>query len=171
MKTFHVHAGLPLTAGHKNAKPPDDPSIRPPGFTLIELLVVIFILSLTMVIAFPAFQVTERKTKSEARKVASLLRHLSDSSATRKETLPLKFDLDENTITWSDGGKRESQLEHLFGVELQTRGLIKEGELTVFFSPVGLGEHMWVYLGHGEDSFTVTFNPVSGRVKILEGHG
>jgi type II secretion system protein H len=141
------------------------------GFTLLELLVVLFIVSLMMAIVAPAFQTSEREAKSEARKLASLIRHLNETSAARKETLHLRFDLDENTIAWKDRAERESRLEHLYGVELQTKGLVKEGELTVFFTPLGMGEYMWVYLGHGDDSITVAFNPISGRVKILEGHG
>jgi hypothetical protein len=138
----------------------------------MELVVVLFIIALMAALLMPSFETSEGRMKSEARKMASLLRYLNETSAAKKKNLSLRFDLGEGTVTPSEGvGGRELRLETLYGVELQTRGLLKEGELTVFFPPLGLREHMWVYLGHGDNGLTVALNPVSGRVKIYKGHG
>jgi prepilin-type N-terminal cleavage/methylation domain-containing protein len=138
------------------------------GFTLVELLVVIFVLSLMTALVLPSFTSSEGEVKGEARKVASLIRHTNESAASKKETLHLTFDLDHGTVKWGEGGEGGYSLKHLAGVELQGRGLVKEGELTVFFRPTGVGEHMWVYIGRGEGGLAVVYNPVSGRVKVDE---
>jgi hypothetical protein len=45
---------------------------------------------------------------------------------------------------------------------------VKEGELVVFFEPLGLREYLLVHLRHDDEGRTVAFNPVSGRVRIIE---
>ena len=143
---------------------------RREGFTLLELIAVIFIISLFTAIVLPSFySFGDNKLKSDARKMASLLRYLNDSSISSKKTLSLKFDLQEGSILWQgpDGEKTE-QLKSLASVEMQSQGEIKEGQVTVFFGPLGTPEDIAVHLKNEKEGMTVTLNSISGRAKITE---
>jgi general secretion pathway protein H len=140
------------------------------GFTLLELVAVVFIISLLTAVVLPSFYgFSDNKLKPEARKMASLLRYLNDSSISTKKTLSLKFDLQESSIVWqgSDGEKTE-RLKNLSSVELQSKGEIKEGQITVFFGPLGIRENIAIHLKGEKKGMTVTFNSISGRAKITE---
>ena len=145
--------------------------IRQRGFTLLELIVVIFIISLLAGIVFPSFRVlSKRQLSSDARRIASLLQYLSDSAMASKETYSVDFDLQKSSIFWKgpEGEKTES-LKTLAGIDLQSKGMTREGLVTVFFSPLGIREYMEILLKDDEHEMKVTFNPVSGRAKILTG--
>jgi len=143
------------------------------GYTLLELLVVVFIISLLSAIILPSFFTTgENRLKSEARKMASLLRYLNDSSMSGKETLSLKFDIQEGTIQWrGPDGEKTERLPDLASVELQSKGEIKEGQVTVFFGPLGINENIAVHLKEDKKGITVTLNAISGRARITEDEG
>jgi prepilin-type N-terminal cleavage/methylation domain-containing protein len=140
------------------------------GFTLLELAVVIFIISLMASLVFPAFYGSGSKIKSDARRMASLLRYLNDNAISAKETYPLKFDLQEGELSWKGpDGERSEKVASLAGVDLQSKGELKKGDVTVFFSPLGIREYMALHLRDDEKEMTVSINPVSGRVKVAEG--
>jgi general secretion pathway protein H len=142
---------------------------RAGGFTLLELMVVLFIVSLMAALVLPNLRYSENRIRSQARKVASILRYLNETAAAKKVTLPISFNIDKGTITWQDSeGERSEEIDSLSAVELQSRGILKEGELVVFFQPLGLREYLMVYLRQDDEERTVAFNPVSGRVKIIE---
>lgn len=139
------------------------------AFTLLELVVVIFLVSLLAALVVPNLQYSENRIRTQARQVASVLRYLNETAASKKVTLAISFNLDEGTITWQDSeGERSESIETLAAVELQSRGAVKEGELVVFFEPLGLREYLLVHLRHDDEVRTVAFNPVSGRVRIIE---
>jgi len=141
------------------------------GFTLVELAVVLFIISLFLAIVIPSFSTSPGGgLKAEARRAASMLRQISDTSASRKETVALTFDLTNKLARWpEEGGDRAESFETLRAVELQSRGRVDEGELTVLFDPLVSAEAMRIYLADDEGrSLEVTFNPISRRVKISE---
>jgi hypothetical protein len=80
----------------------------------------------------------------------------------------MKFDLDERVLSWeAQDGRKTQEVQGLRAVEIHSRGMVKEGELIVFFGPQGLDEHLWVYLRHDDKEMTVAFNPISGRARIL----
>ena len=146
-------------------------SIRQRGFTLLELIVVIFVIALLAGIVFPSFRgLSERQLSSDARRTASLLQYLSDSAMASKETYSVDFDLQKSSISWKgpEGDKTES-LKTLAGVDLQSKGMTREGLVTVFFGPAGIMEYIEVLLKDDEKEMKVTFNPISGRAKILTG--
>ncbi len=140
------------------------------GFTLLEILAVIFIVSLVSVLVFPSFAgFGEKGIRSEARKIASLLRYLNDSAIYTKQTYPLTFDFSDGSLGWKDPeGEKTDRMKTLFSVDLQSRGELKEGQVTVFFGPTGGQEFIKVRLKDGEKGLTVAFNPASGRTKIIE---
>jgi prepilin-type N-terminal cleavage/methylation domain-containing protein len=138
------------------------------GFTLLELLVVLFVLSLVFALVLPNFAIKEGRIKNDARKIASILRYMNETAALKKQTLQMKFDLDERVLSWeAQDGRKTQEVQGLRAVEIHSRGMVKEGELIVFFGPQGLDEHLWVYLRHDDKEMTVAFNPISGRARIL----
>jgi prepilin-type N-terminal cleavage/methylation domain-containing protein len=140
------------------------------GFTLLELAAVLFIISLLAALVFPAFYGTNNKLKSDARKLASLLRYLNDNAISAKETYPLKFDLGEEMLSWKGpDGEKSEKVPSLAGVDLQSKGELNKGDVTVFFGPIGISEYMALHLKEDDKEMTVSINPVSGRVKIAEG--
>jgi general secretion pathway protein H len=140
------------------------------GFTLLELAVVVFIISILAMLVFPAFFGTGNKIMADARKTASLLRYLNDNAIATKNTYPLKFNIPDGLLSWQgpDGEKTE-RLRSLASLTLTSKGDIKEGEVTVFFGPLGIGENLAVHLRDEDKDVTVSLSSVSGRVKIMEG--
>src|SRR3990172_3496269 len=71
------------------------------GFSFLELIVALFIISLVMAVVLPSFSgFGENKLKSESREMASILRYIYDSASARKETFFMKFNLDNNQVSW-----------------------------------------------------------------------
>jgi general secretion pathway protein H len=140
------------------------------GFTFLELIVALFIISLVAAVVFPSFAVFgDNKLKSEAREMASILRYMNDSASSRKETFPLSFDLDKNIVSWKGpDGEKKQKFEDLTGVTTQSNGKVSSGELTVFFSPLGIQENLGVQMARGEKTLTITLNYLSGKVKIKD---
>ncbi len=140
------------------------------GFTLLELAIAVFIISLLAALVFPAFFGTDSRIKAEARKTASILRYLNDNAIATKNTYPMKFSLPDGILSWQgpDGEKTE-RMKSLASLTLTSKGNIREGEVTVFFGPLGLGENLAVHLRDKDEEMTVSLSSVSGRVKIIEG--
>jgi type II secretory pathway pseudopilin PulG len=136
-------------------------------------MVVLLLLSAVLALAIPHIRTPGEGLKEEAREVAAVLRAASENAALRKRDTALTFHLDEGTLSHALGGPGEepatTELRWLRGVELQSRGMVRRGELTVFFGPLGLGERLSVHLARKGEELVVTYNPVSGRVKVEEG--
>ena len=139
------------------------------GFTLFELLIVVFLVSLMLSLAIPSFTVVgESKIKSDSKKLASVLRYLNDSAVSLKETFTLNVDFRDNLILYKGPeGKKKEKLESISAVELQSKGVVKEGDLIIFFGPLGASEAFSFFLQDNDNAMTVAFNPISGRVKIV----
>ncbi|MDP2167878.1 MAG: prepilin-type N-terminal cleavage/methylation domain-containing protein [Thermodesulfovibrionales bacterium] len=154
-----------LRIGTCNAAPADG---RARGFTLLELIAVIFIISLLAAVAFPSFRGTgERKLRSDARNISSMLRYLNDSAVAAKETYSVKFDIGSGAVLWEGPeGKRTEKFKSIAALYLQSKGTVREGEVKVFAGPMGFQEHLKVHLRDGDNAMTVEFNPISGRTKI-----
>jgi general secretion pathway protein H len=143
---------------------------NPGGFTLMELMVVIFIISMLAAVIFPSFSgMGEKKLDAEARKIASLLRYLNDGAIYSKKTYSLEFDMRNGTLDWNGpDGEKSEQFKNLLSVELPSRGEIKDGQLILLFGPLGMGENIQVSLRNEDTMSVVSFNHISGRVKITE---
>jgi general secretion pathway protein H len=144
--------------------------IRHKGFTLLELIVALFLISLIAAAVLPSFAgFGERKIKSEAREVASILRFVHDSAISRKETYWVTFDLDGNLIKWkSPEGEKTKKFENLTSLTIQSAGTVSRGEITVFIEPLGLRENLSVHVGTGDENMTITLNHLSGQVRISD---
>jgi general secretion pathway protein H len=141
------------------------------GFTLIELVVVLFIISLTAAVVLPSFyNLGQRRIASDANRIASLLRYLNDTAMYTKESYSLRFDLKDDEILWhGPDGEKHQDVRSLSSLYLPSKGQIDEGEVTIFFGPLGAAETIEVHLKDKDRDMTVSFNPVSGRAKISEG--
>jgi prepilin-type N-terminal cleavage/methylation domain-containing protein len=139
------------------------------GFTLLEIVVALFIISIFMALVLPAFSnFEERKIKSEATEMASILRYLNDSAISRKETFFIRFDLNGNTVYWNGpDGEKTKRFDDITGVTTQSTGRISKGELTVFFEPLGIRQNISIHMDRDNKELTVTLNHLSGRVKII----
>jgi prepilin-type N-terminal cleavage/methylation domain-containing protein len=73
------------------------------AFSLLELIVVIFVISLFVGLVIPVFYKSGLgELRSDAAKIASLLRYLNDTAISRKETIPLKVSLEDGVFTWKE---------------------------------------------------------------------
>lgn len=142
----------------------------PKGFTLLELIVALFLISVLAAVILPSFAgLGERRVKSEAREIASILRSLNDNAISRKETYWVKFDLDGNLIQWkSPEGEKTKGFDGLTSLTTQSTGTLSKGEITIPIEPLGFRENLSVLVGSGEKNMTITFNHLNGKVKITE---
>jgi type II secretion system protein H len=138
------------------------------GFTLLELIVALFLISLITAVVLPSFAgFGERKLKSEAREMASILRFVHDSAVSRKETYWVKFDLDGNVVVWKGPeGEKTKKFDDMTSITTLSTGTVSRGEVTILIEPLGLRENISVHMGAGDENMTITFNHLSGKVKI-----
>lgn len=152
---------------------------RRAGFTLLEIILVIFIISLFAAVVLPSFSgVGTGGLKAESKRVASLLRYLNDSAIYSKKTFDLTFDFQARQMTWSSpDGTKSQELAKITSVSLPSKGQVREGQVKVFFSPLGLRENIEITLADDVSNDTkdgiknemkVTMNALSGRVKITD---
>ncbi len=138
------------------------------GFTLLELIVAVSLLSLFLALALPSLSsVGERRLNAEAKKVASIVRYLNDSSLTAKEEHTLSVDFAGRTLAYKGPeGEKSETFAYLAGIDIQSRGMVTDGQIILFFTPLGSREGFTVLLKDEKSSLSVVFNPLSGRVKI-----
>jgi general secretion pathway protein H len=145
------------------------------GFTLIELIIVIFIISLTAALIMPSlWKTTESTVKAEARHISGALRYIHDEAVGKKQVYLFKINFDNDS--WGFEGEKESRNFKLKGdVELKdvlipSLGEISKGQVIVKFGPMGSEEPIIIHLMKDESEYTVIFNHLSGRAKIVRGY-
>ncbi len=145
------------------------------GFTLIELIIVLFIISLSTAIIMPSFWATEESIiKSEARHISSTLRYIYDEAVWKKRSHLLNFNFDNKS--WGFKSSKESrnfQIKNdvqLKDVIVPSNGETSRGELFIEFGPMGPEEPIILHLKKGDYEYTIIFNHLNGRTKILEGY-
>ena len=144
------------------------------GLSFLELIAVIFIISLVAALVFPVFDgpggMSERGSASDAKRVASILRYLNDLAISTKEPLHITFDLNNDSISWrSAEGTKSEIFRSLSAVQLPSKGTVSAGQIILFFTPLGAGEDVSVYLRNPNTELKVSLNHLTGRVKIIEG--
>ncbi len=145
------------------------------GFTLLELIVVIFIISITTALVMPSFwNFGESSLKAEAKNIGSVLSFVYDEAVGKKGLYLFKIDIDEGA--WGFEGKKESRNFRLKrdvkikGVLIPSLGEISKGQIIIKFGPLGPEEPLILHLMKDESEYTVIFNHLNGRSKILEGY-
>ncbi|MCX8030618.1 MAG: type II secretion system GspH family protein [Thermodesulfovibrionales bacterium] len=138
------------------------------GLTLLELLVVIAILTSLTAIIIPTLSFFEElKIKQEAKKIASIMRFLNDHSITTKETFYLTVNLDKKQFLYTTlEGEIKERFDTLSAVNLQSKGIIRNGEVTIFFHSQGVAEYVSIHLRDQKSEITISVNPLSGKIKI-----
>jgi len=145
------------------------------AFTLIELVIVIFIISLTTALVMPSFwDKGDRDLKSEAKRLSSTLRYIYDEAAGKKMIYTVTFNFDGNSYAFeSDEESRSFRMQNhvMFkDIIIPSHGEITEGEVSIKFGPLGPEEPLTVHLMKDTNEYTVIFNNLSGRSKILAGY-
>lgn len=142
------------------------------GFTLLELVILIFIFSIVLAVSLPSFTgIGENNIKSEAKRVASILRYVTENAITTKDSFYLKVNLRDKTLFYKSlDGEKTERINSMTGIELQSKGLVSEGEVTVFFGQSGALENFQFHLRDEKSAMTVALNSYSGRVKISTGN-
>jgi len=145
------------------------------GFTLLELLVVITIISIVIGLVMPSFFNIGRETlKAEARRLAGIIRYTYDTAVAQKRQYSLLIDIDRDRWKISGGDDvEEGRLRDDVKIEdiiVPSRGKIKEGEVAMTFTPLGLNEPLEIHLKEDKGQYSLIFNPYTGRVKVLEGY-
>ena len=138
------------------------------GFTLLELMVVIFIVSLVLALVLPSFtNIGESRIASEAKRLGSIVRYLNDNAISTKESQKMKINLGDKTVDYSGpDGEKSERFDSISSIELQSKGMISEGEATIFFGPSGGIESFNINLKDDKSGMEVSFNSMSGRVQI-----
>ncbi len=148
-------------------------SEKQPGFTLLELIVVVFIISLAMALIMPSFRDSGKNTlKTEAKHISSTLRYIYDEAVGKKQVYIFIVDFDNKS--WGFKSEKESRnyrikndLE-ITDVVVPSLGKISTGEIVIKFGPLGPDEPIVLHLKKNTDEYTVIFNHLNGRTKILE---
>lgn len=138
------------------------------GFTLLELIVVIFVLSVVLALVLPSFTgIGEGRISSEAKRLASVIRYLNDSAISTKEYFQMSIDFTDKVVKYNGpDGERTERFDDISSVELQSKGSVSAGNVTVFFSPLGANESFRIHLKDDKSGMEVSFNAMSGMVKI-----
>lgn len=150
------------------------------GTTLLELAAVLAILGAVLLIAIPRLSVFEDSSfRSDARRLASLIRQLDDSAAAEKSWYMLNFDIGGNSleILNSEDGSDYAPTHDApafmrlgrttFISELVNNGGAKKtGQASVIFRPSG-AEPFTISLESEGKVCTISYNPFSGKVKII----
>jgi len=155
---------------------------RDAGFTLFELVVTLMVMGIAAALIFPRLRLTsENDLKRTSRRLASIIGHLTQESASTKETYRLYFDLDSDEY-WSavvvgtgdlvsvkTMHKRRPLPDGITFEDIVTpqRGNVKEGEIFTQFFPIGI-EPMTIHLRQAEQRWTLEADSLTGRVKVLD---
>lgn len=156
------------------------------GFTLLELLVVLILLGVVLAAAIPRFTGTgEAYLRTDASRVSSFLRFVSDASATRKLYYRVSFDITAGEIRTemsrdgalyeaeSDPNVRTLKLREGVSIEdivVEGPGKVNAGTAGVVFAPVGGAPPFTLHLAASDKTITLAFNPYSGEVSIKDGY-
>ncbi len=145
------------------------------AFTLIELTLVILIISIASALIMPVlWDSGERSLKSEAKRIANTLRYVYDEAAGKKMDYVLKIDIDGDT--WGFESENESRTFNMKkdvmfkDILVPSHGNIVNGQLEILFGPLGPQEPVTVHLIKDDAEFTIKFNHLNGRAKVLKGY-
>jgi len=153
------------------------------GFTLFELVVVLGVLGIVAALVIPRIQLrSENDLKRTSRRLAGMIAHLTQESASTKETYRLYFDLESDeywaAIVVGTGDKvtvrekiykRRTLPDGILFEDITTpqHGKVMEGEIFTQFFPIGI-EPVTIHLKEAEQHWTLEANSLTGRVKVFD---
>ncbi len=145
------------------------------GFTLIELILVILIISLSAALMMPSFwKSDEGALAAEAKRIGNTLRYLYDEATGKKLDYVFTIDLDNDE--WGFKSDRETRSFTMKknivfkDVLVPSLGEVSSGQLEILFSPLGPQEPVTLHILKESSEFTIKFNHLNGRAKIIEGY-
>lgn len=110
----------------------------------------------------------------EAKQLSSTLRYVYDVTVSRREKHLFHMNLDTDSYGFESGS--ESRIFHIKGegsfrdVLVPSMGKRSEGEIIVEFGLLGPDEPIVIHLVSGDSEYTVVFNHITGRTKIIRGY-
>jgi len=159
---------------------------RNKGFTLVELSVVLFIIVLITGIVIPNFSFFKRERLSGiARNLAGFLKGIRTEAMFSNYPVRAVFNFSDKKIKpevcrpvsegaceWGSLGKMEFQIPKSVSIEdISVYGdRVTTGELFIPFSHTGATPPVDIHLKMGEERVTVSLNPATGEVRIIEGY-
>jgi prepilin-type N-terminal cleavage/methylation domain-containing protein len=157
------------------------------GFTLFELVVTMMVMGMTALLVIPRIDpFSAGESKRITRRLAGLISHLTQESASTKEVYRLYFNLDSgqywtavvvgtgDRVTVREIMKKKQQLPD--GIRFEDimtaqHEMVNEGEIFTQFYPIGI-EALTIHLkegeGENEQHWTLKANPLTGRVKVFD---
>jgi prepilin-type N-terminal cleavage/methylation domain-containing protein len=181
---------FPRRLAARPTRPTEGRPSSAPGFTLLELAIVIFIMALMFTLVVPyTGGYRKARLKSEARRLAGRASYLFDQASAQKVFLRLVFDLDHQAYGvmrldpyavptpsfGPDHGGAGAPVTMppsiaIRDVTVGDLGTFNAGTVATQFYPEGYVDatliHMIDLSGH---VMTLAFNPVTGRVSVVEG--
>ncbi len=150
-------------------------NFRRAGFTIIELVVVIVIISIFMAFVMPSFWNSDKtELKTEAKFLSSTLRYIYDEAVGKKQKYILSIDFDNKTWGFeSDSESKKFNIKDdviIKDIVVPSLGEVSKGEVILEFGPTGPPEPITLHLQKSASEYTIIFNHLSGRTKILEGY-
>ncbi|MBI4844409.1 MAG: prepilin-type N-terminal cleavage/methylation domain-containing protein [Nitrospirae bacterium] len=145
------------------------------GFSLIELIVVIFIMSLAMALIMPSFtDIAGSRLKSAASGISGTMKYVYNEAAARKKIYTFSVNMEQST--WGFESMDESRTFRagkdikFKDVMVPSAGVLKEKMVSIDFGPLGPEEPIVIHLTDKEKDYTIFFNNLNGRSRILEGY-
>jgi len=157
------------------------------GFTLLEIVVVLFMIGLLLLLIYPKVQtLTENGLQTASRHLVATIQYLYHEAMATRQVHRLSYDLQgdayqvrvvhahgELGMPASPLGRRVPLPRGVVFQDVVTlyQGKVTEGEAFTQFSPAGLVGKTVIHLtDQDQQVFTLTINPLTGRVKVYEGY-
>lgn len=156
------------------------------GFTLIELAVTLLVIGVMAGMLVPRLpDLGQWRLNSAARRLAGSVTHVYDQSVATQLVYRLTLDMEKgayyvsllNTENQFEKTElpfvKEARLPDnvkIAGADTAGQGAVTKGKAAIHFFPTGFAEFSYIHLedrnGH---ELTLAVNPLTGRVKILQG--
>lgn len=145
------------------------------GFTILELLVVLFIITALAFLSFPSLW--GELARDDSVTLASTLSNIrKEAIATRKEIFfTADFKDRQFRVSGARGEAKESSKVidmhegEIWEIFIPSKGVIKDGQVIVAFSPLIQEELLALYLSTNGKQTSIILNNLSGEVEIEEG--